>query len=236
MPPRASCVDRNLFFLVHLKKLLTGGFGRKHYGQWAEDAILEKLLPEKQGFFVDVGAYHPMHYSNTYLLYKRGWRGINIDPNPASILLFNVHRRGDTNLNYGVSERAGEAAYYRFNHQSCNTFSREQKDALLRTKFIRFLGETRIATLPLQSILDEHAADKDIDLLNVDVEGMGLEVLRTLDWDRSAPRIICVEDEDLDLSKQAPYGSAIYTYLTERGYSLKSTVGLSSVYARTKRT
>jgi len=230
---RTSLKDTYLFLFVHCKGLLAGGFARKHYGQWAEDVVLERIFArQEKGFYVDVGAYHPMHYSNTYLLYKRGWRGINIEPNPWSIRLFALHRRGDKNLNCGVAEEEGERTYFVFNHQSCNTFSPEQKEEILKKPFIRLLEERQVRCLPLRDIIREHSPGNDIDLLNVDVEGMGLEVLRTLDWDTQAPRVICVEDDAFDTRIPQGYGSALYTFLRDRSYALHTKVGPTCIYVR----
>lgn len=225
-----SILDKYLYLLVHLKGLLTGSFSRPYYSQWGEDIVLTGLFSgQKRGFYVDVGAYHPFHYSNTALLYKRGWRGINVDPNPASIVLFKMHRADDRNLNYGVSEEAGEKPYYIFNHQSCNTFSKAQKEVMQKKSFIRFLEERPIACAALQQIIDAHAKGKTIDFLNVDVEGMSMEVLRSLDFNKSVPKVICVEDDDFDFAKEG-YGSVIFSYLHKRGYTLHSKVGRSTIY------
>ena len=50
------------------------------------------------GKYVDIGCYHPIKYSNTALLYKKGWTGINIDLNKTSIDLFNFTRLRDKNI------------------------------------------------------------------------------------------------------------------------------------------
>ena len=55
---------------------------------------------------MDLGAYHPMKYNNTYLLYKLGWRGINIDLNQTSIDMFNIVRKEDTNICTLISDEA----------------------------------------------------------------------------------------------------------------------------------
>src|SRR5256885_155804 len=53
------------------------------YAHWGEDLVVSFLLDNKRdGFYVDVGCYHPTLFSNTKLLFDAGWRGINIDPNP----------------------------------------------------------------------------------------------------------------------------------------------------------
>jgi hypothetical protein len=54
------------------------------------------------GFYIDVGAHHPFRYSNTHMLYRRGWRGINIDPIPGAKIAFDRFRPGDINLEMGV--------------------------------------------------------------------------------------------------------------------------------------
>ena len=58
-----------------------------------------------QGYYVDAGCYHPLHLSNTYLLYKKKWRGINIDLSKFSIDLFNFMRPDDININVAVSSK-----------------------------------------------------------------------------------------------------------------------------------
>lgn len=205
------------------------------YSQWGEDMILKRLCGSHAGFYVDVGAYHPLHYSNTYLLYKRGWQGINIDPNPDSIRLFNLHRRRDININCGVSKEVATKKYFIFNHQSCNTFSEKQKDAMLQKRFIRLVNTADVECLPLQNILDTHARGMQIDFLNVDVEGMNLEVLQSLDWNQVLPRVICIEDDEFDFSNTDGYGSAIYTFLSDlpgNPYMLHSKIGFSCIYVR----
>ena len=47
-----------------------------------EDVILHRLFPSVQsGFYVDVGAGHPRLANDTFSLYQKGWRGINVEPN-----------------------------------------------------------------------------------------------------------------------------------------------------------
>ena len=72
---------------------------RKQYSQWGEDQYIAKFFKDKQkGSYLDIGCFHPLMYSNTCLLFKKGWSGINIDINPTSIDLFNIVRPKDSNL------------------------------------------------------------------------------------------------------------------------------------------
>ncbi len=221
--------DRYLFLLVHLKGLLTHGFRRSAYGQWAEDLLIGGLAPEKTGFYVDIGAFHPMHYSNTYLLYKRGWHGIAVDPNASTGTLFRIHRPRDTFVQSGVGEMKETLPYYVFNHQSCNTFSEAHRDRMLARPFMRLIRTERVPIAPLSAILATHAHSEKVDVLNIDVEGMNLAVLESNDWSTCVPRVICVEDDDLVIAKDS-VRSSIHTYLSERGYTLRERAGQSSLY------
>lgn len=47
-------------------------FSRKSYSQFGEDLVLSSFIDtSKKGFYVDVGAYQPKRFSNTYFYYKK---------------------------------------------------------------------------------------------------------------------------------------------------------------------
>jgi len=225
----ANIIDKYLFELVNIKNTFLGRFAKKYYSQSGEDIILSKIFSNKKsGFFVDVGAYHPFHYSNTYLLYKKGWIGINIDPNQKSIDLFNKYRKKDINIKAGISKNKKELDYYIFNHQSCNTFSKEQKDQVEKKSFMKLLGKEKVTCYPLKEILIQHIKNKKIDLLNVDVEGLDLEVLESNDWNKFKPSVVVVENSDFNIEN--PFSDEIYKFMKEKGYKLYATTGLSIVF------
>lgn len=223
--------QRYLYFLVHIKGLLTGNFGKKYYSQFGEDIALKQLFGgQRKGFYVDVGAYHPMHYSNTYLLYKEGWSGINIDPNPNAIRLFKLHRRRDINLNYGIDDESTTKPYFIFNHQSCNTFSIEQKELMLNKSFIKLIKKVEVPCVRLQTVLDKYAPNTEIDMLNIDVEDMGVQVLNSLDWNKVYPKVICIEDDYFDFKNKENFGSEVFSFLTGKSYTLYTKVGPTCIY------
>ena len=66
-----------------------------------EDSIVAELLWRTgrvvdEGFYVDIGSYHPWIASNTAMLYRQGWSGIAVDPNPFMVDLFRGERPRDT--------------------------------------------------------------------------------------------------------------------------------------------
>ena len=67
--------------------------------------VLNYFKDKKNGFYADVGCYHPIHRNNTYLLYKKNWSGINIDTSQFSIDFVNHMRLKDLNYNCAISNR-----------------------------------------------------------------------------------------------------------------------------------
>ena len=86
---------------------------KKSYAMDGEDIAIDQYIEKKEkGFYVDIGAHHPIHRNNTQLLFNKGWSGINIDVNQFSIDLFNFLRPKDLNLLTAISDREGEVFFY----------------------------------------------------------------------------------------------------------------------------
>lgn len=164
------------------------------YSQEGEDLIVAKLLKgATKGLYVDVGAYHPFKLSNTYLLYKQGLRGINIDPSPTSKKLFEKARPSDTFINTAISNKSQTLNYYIFESEPLNTLSEKQAKTIQKSKQSKLVRILKIKTQKLSDILEKHTKDK-IDFLNIDVEGLELEVLKSLNLKKFKPKIIAVEN------------------------------------------
>jgi FkbM family methyltransferase len=165
-----------------------------HYSQEGEDIILDRILPrDKVGFFVDIGAHDPLRFSNTYALYRKGWRGINVDATPGSMEAFKRLRPEDINIECAVSSVDNPMMFHIFKEGALNTF-----DASLAQKYVDSgwaLDRTvEIRPRTLSSILDEHLpAGKHIDLLSIDVEGEEMGVLRSNNWHSYVPDLIILE-------------------------------------------
>jgi FkbM family methyltransferase len=175
-------------------------YRRASYAQEGEDLIIDGLLKGKAiGSYVDVGAHDPIAISNTYRFYRRGWSGLNIDAAPGSMRRFGVLRRRDINLEAAVAEREETMTFNVFNLPGLNTFDpglARQQDGKTSSAgdVIRIVQRVPIRTRRLGGLLDEHwPSGRPIDFLSIDVEGLGLSVLRSNDWDRYRPGIIVIE-------------------------------------------
>lgn len=168
------------------------------FSQEGEDQILSQYFyGTSTGFFLDIGAYHPIKYSNTYKFYLQGWRGINIDAMPGSMKAFNRLRPNDINLEIGVAEQGGELPYYVFDQKGINTFSKKFV-VEMQQKGYKLAEERMIKTRTLRSLLAQYLPpNQAIDFLSLDVEDLELNVLGSNDWVKYRPRIIVVESLQL---------------------------------------
>jgi len=194
-------------------------FSIKSYSHEGEDMILKKIFEQKSnGFYVDIGAHHPFRFSNSCIFYNLGWNGINIDPLPGGMAVFNELRPRDLNLEIGISDSEEEIVYHEFKEPALNTFSKELAEKR-KSNNLEILREVRKKVYPLKKVFDEHIKPgQKIDFLSIDVEGLEMKVLKSNAWDRYRPDIILVECLDFDLS--TPQKFTAYTYLTGLGYRM----------------
>jgi FkbM family methyltransferase len=190
------------------------------YSQDGEDMILRRLFErQKSGFYVDVGAHHPYRFSNTCYFYRRGWRGINIDPNPEAIAAFCRSRPSDINICVGVSDASVNLSFHFFNEPALNTFDSDLAAERVRSHEYYLLETRSIPVRRLDDLLAEYLrADQQIDFLSIDVEGVDLSVLRSNDWDRFRPRILLVEAHQRAVS--AIENDPINLFAVATGYQL----------------
>ena len=202
-----------LFRLVFFKKINTN-----FYSQFGEDKILNELIPNNftNGFYVDVGCFHPKKYSNTYILFRRGWRGINIDMEKNKIASFNLARPNDYNFLGAISDKIEKVKIYR--NQKYGVSSTINKNFIKNENII---DDDYIQTTTLNSVLEtSHFKGKKIDFLNIDTEGNDLKVLKSLNFDIYNPSIIIVETHLKKINLIIK--SEIYLFLISRKYILKS--------------
>ncbi len=201
------------------------------WSQYGEDWVLSWFFLHKpNGFYVDVGAYDPKNISNTYLFYERGWRGINIEPNLDLLQNFHKLRPNDINLGVGVFNVPGELTFYKFKQASLNTFDPIVGEDRIE-KLDSFIEKVPVQVKRLDTILDEYANGREIDFLNIDVEGFDMEVLQSNNWDKYKPLIICVEDYIIDIDRYIEE-SEKHKFLKKLGYNLVSKVVDSLIYSR----
>ena len=194
----------------------------------------EDNLNIDRGFFVDVGCFHPCQQNVTYRLYRKGWRGINIDLDDVKIEAFRIKRPKDINIACGVSNRKGSLEFYKKSFWSM--FNSFEKAALARKSRSDSREWRKVVTKTdtLTNIIDSTVyKDRPIDFLSVDVEGHDLPVLESLDFDRYKPKVICVElDGSWVSSITDVQASELYGFLTSKGYILFNWISGNLMFER----
>ena len=212
------------FFHILYKKITTLKIS---YSYGGIDSLVANIFKDKKsGIYVDVGCSHPIKNNNTYLLYKKGWRGTNIDLDLDNIRLFNYARPKDNNVNAAVSDKISEVDLYFYHDKSpINTLSKEissyQKAKVTKT--------IKVKTITLNSILNDALLfNNPIDFLSIDVEGVEYKILKNFDFDKFKPKVIVVEYLDTSLAKleiknlkiDNVINSDIYKLVVSKGYTL----------------
>jgi FkbM family methyltransferase len=192
------------------------------YAQNREDIILSCFFsPEEIGFYVDVGAEAPTDLSVTKLFYDRGWRGINIEPIKKQYKLFTTERPRDINLNVGISNKNGTLSFREYEGPGYSTFSNDLKDEHEKNpdSSVKEFKDYEVKVMTLKEVLKENNVTS-IQFLKVDVEGLEYEVLKSNDWDKYRPEVICIEANHVKqdwrkLLKDSGYSKVFFDGLNE---------------------
>lgn len=207
---------------------------KKSYSQDGEDVVLSSFFDHKKhykGFFVDVGAHHPVRFSNTWMFYRKGWKGINIDPTPGCMRPFRWLRSRDINLEMGVGSAPGLLTFFCFNEPALNTFNKKVADERNTGNPYRIIQKIDVPIKTLAQILKENLpAGHHIDFFSIDVEGLDLEVLRSNDWDVYKPDYLLVEDTKFSIHQASD--SEINLYLGQIGYVIIAVLQRTLIYKR----
>ena len=196
---------------------------KKSQSIFGEDVFAEKYFKKlNKGFYVDVGAYHPFFWSNTYLLFKRKWEGINIDINHLSVELFNIARSNDHNVNASVSNSNKKVKKY-YTKNMMNTMSTTNLSAA-KTFYLNGYDIRSIRCLKLNDIIAKSSfKNRKINFLNIDTEKTELDVLKSLNFKKYQPELICVEIHHRDSSPKNKHElkkHPVYLFLKKKKYKI----------------
>lgn len=231
---------KNLFRKVVNKIILPDS--QLSYAQSGEDLILAHIfykLNITKVSYLDIGANHPRYISNSYYFYLRGGKGVCIEPNPVLFSKIKKIRPGDTVINAGVGiDERIEADFYLFPPQAdgLSTFSKEDADywATVGMKGVGKINYQKVIKIPLITInsIIEKYFDKAPDFISIDVEGLDLEILKSLDYNLYSPKIICVETLLYDDQQKESKNTAIIDFLKSKGYDIYADTHVNTIFIK----
>ncbi len=207
---------------------------RLSYSQFREDIFINNFFKNKSiGFYIDIGCYHPVKYSNTALIYNRGWSGINIDLNQTSIDLFNIARKRDKNICAAVSNKNDSAEFY-FDHMlsPVNTLSKEFSDMSYKNISKKKYSKKMTQKYTFDKIVQHYKLKiPSIDFLNIDAEAHDYEVIEGFNLTKYKPKLICIELYDAKLKINEKYFT---DFLSNYNYSLIEKIGPNGIFCHKK--
>jgi FkbM family methyltransferase len=163
------------------------------YAQNGEDVVLARAFRGRlDGIYVDLGASDPIADSVTKHFYDLGWRGINVEPVPATFAALAAERPGDVNLNFAVGRGRTRRRFYEVpSNPGLSSFSLSH--VIAHGIKEEELNMHDISVVPLPEIIDAHLGPQQVDFLKVDVEGAEDEVIESVNWSQHRPRVLVLE-------------------------------------------
>ncbi|TXN08119.1 FkbM family methyltransferase [Methylobacterium sp. WL103] len=198
------------------------------YAQNFEDVLLRRALPEiTRGFYIDIGAFHPVIDNVSYWFYSQGWTGINVEPNPRFQALLRQQRPHDVNLQAAVGGQSGTLRLHLFDGLSTtvgdiaeqHTASGQQAEGMID-----------VDALSLHDLFEQHTDGRTIDFLKIDVEGAEGPILEAYPFTTVRPRILVIEATEPDSITLS--SNAWEDGLLGKGYQFCYFDGLNRYYVR----
>ena len=209
-------------------------FKKISFSQCGEDIIIDTvflLRGIKKPTYIDIGANHPEFLNNTAIFYKRGSRGINIEANPLLIGEFKKKRSEDINLNIGIGEVAGEMDFFVMADDTLSTFSKEECDRMVAVgNKLDSVHKVKVNTI--KEVLEKYTNGIFPDLLTIDVEGLDFQILKTINFEHSFPKVICVEAAEYSPIGAGARRTELIDYLLGKGYYEYANTNLNAVLVK----
>lgn len=209
------------------------------YSQAGEDRVLSYLfytMGVTNPSYLDIGANMPKVNSNTYLFYERGSTGVCVEADPSLFDNLSKIRSRDTCLNVGVTfDNRREADFYVFSVSGLNTLSKEEAE--YREKHGSYKVE-RVIKIPLKTIneiIEENFGEAPPDLISLDVEGIDLEILKSLDFEKHRPLAICVETITYSENRTERKMTEISDFVTSKGYFVYGDTHINTIFVDEKK-
>jgi len=192
------------------------------YSQFGEDLLLQNYL----GFlardvnYLDIGAYHPIKFSNTYLSYLKGGRGIAVEPNPQFRDAWGKYRRRDELLSVAVSPSVDGSVHYH-SHSATPSLNYVSNQPCHEAGFV----SEKIECVSISSLVNFYC-DRfpKLDALSIDCEGLDYEILKAFPLSKVRPKAIIVED--FHLGSESP----IDCFMNEQKYDKWAQLRISKIF------
>lgn len=226
-------VKRRLFTVDKIN--VKGEFIKKSYSQCGEDLIVKFIFDNLNIInptYLDIGAHHPHHISNTALFHENGSTGINIEPDPTLFQAFLKERKNDINLNIGVGNKTELLDFYVMSSSTLNTFSFEEANNYQKEGNYRIVDTKKIMVKTLSEILIEYCNSVFPQFLSLDAEGIDEIIIKSIDFENNYPIVICIETISFSTTGNGIKNTELIKYIESKGYLLYADTYINTIFVR----
>jgi FkbM family methyltransferase len=189
------------------------------FAQDGADRFLLEYFGDRKGIYMDIGGNHPIALSNTYLLYRLGWKGMVVDPIPRLIAKHRRFRPRDIQVNAAAGSAPSELTFYELIPSVLSTCEPSEARERLSTGEAKLLNRYTVPVMTVADLYKQHLAPSHVSLLSIDTEGHDLDVLLGVDWNQLRPEVVICEAKE-DSSKRQ-----VTDLLQTRGYRPINEIG-----------
>lgn len=203
------------------------------YSQAGEDAVLRNLFKDygkSKITYLDLGTNHPTYGNNTYLFYLKGSTGVCVEADATLIGRIKNMRPKDHVIHAGVSiGGAAKAEFYIFNKPAYNTFDKTEADNRIAQSVLKLIRVDQVPLITINKLIRENFNPYP-DFISIDIEGLDLDVLKTLDFEKYPIPVICVETCTYSTNHIRPKDISILDFMRTKGYDVYADTYINTIF------
>lgn len=208
------------------------------FSQSGEDAIIKYIFSTlgkniKNCSYLDLGANHAVHLSNTYSFYTKGARGVLLEANPELAKELSEKRPEDIVINKCLSEKSGEKIdFYIMNGDGLSSADFDAIQGFIKENpDLKIERTVSVDSITINEIIEKYFHEKAPHILNVDIEGMEFTVLKMIDFEKFRPLVvICEMIEYKNGLTVGQKNQEIIDFMRENDYEEFAFTGINSIF------
>ena len=225
-----SVLNKSVYDKVKLRRAPR----RESYAQCGEDIIIDFLfmwIGVSNVLYLDIGAHDPTWLSNTYYFYRKGYRGVLIEPDEELCKNLRKKRPADTVLNLAVGASGDSKMHmYVMTSRTLNTLDLAQAEQLQLAGRERIEAIRDVRCLGINEILLEYFEARTPNLVSLDIEGMDFDVLKAWDFSRFRPEVFCVETLTYSQNNEERKLTKIIDLMLANGYRVYADTYVNTIF------
>ncbi len=207
------------------------------YSQSGEDIIIQYLfesLKIDKPTYLEIGTNQPLVCNNTYGFYAKGCYGVCIEPDKNMVDVIKRKRPDDVVLNIGIGlTDKDDATFYLFPAavNGWSTFSEEEANIREKETGISF-STVQVGLKRVNAVMEQYFKPWP-NFISIDVEGLDLDILHSIDFEKFKPEVICVETITFGyLNNTAEKIESISEFMHSKGYFTYADTFINTIYCR----